>query len=414
LVQEAEQALARNDPEHARELLAQADLAGIDETLAVRFVEAMVQANRLVWRQPETLAWIERRLRGDGTPATRAVLLRGRIEALRSIDTRRCLDLADDALAAAEAVSDESSYAIVLSHAAFAAYRLGEVREAQRFATLAGSRSFRAAAAVIAALRAQMFAATAAAELERALDLSIEVRDRALALGNTAHAAVECNNIAESQLKLGRPLTALEAATRAAELGSRAHFKPVEAFAQVLIGVAMCENGDLNAGISTLRRVDPRTGSPVLRTDLLAALGFWLVEREAEGDAAEALAAAEQATEQARDVGLRHYLTTLQCTVARAHMRLGDAQRARSALEQARAAFDAGDVLSERHLALAQGEILAAGDAIRRTALATARAHLLRDAGARDDALAYCTGVRVHRRLLELTGGVPLDLPRSR
>ena len=63
---------------------------------------------------------------------------------------------------------------------------------------------------------------------------------------------------------------------------------------------------------------------------------------------------------------------------------------------------------------LPDGEILAPGDTTRRTALGSARAHLLRDAGNRDDALAYCTGVRIHRKLLEMTGGVPLDLPRGR
>jgi tetratricopeptide (TPR) repeat protein len=414
LLEEAEAALSGNDPERAAELLAQADRAGVPDEGVARFVDAMVHANRMVWRQTETLAWIEKRLEQAHSPATHATLLRARIEALRSIDTRRALDLADEALAAAEAVGDDVAYAVVLSHAAFAAYRRGEVREAQRFATLAGSRSFKHPAANIAALRARMLAATASGQLEHALDLSLEVRDLALAMGNVAQAAVECNNIAEAQLKMGRPLTALEAATRAAELAARAAFRPAEAFSRVLVGVAMCENGDLATGISQLRRVDTRLGSPVLRTDALAALSFWLVERDAEGDARDALVAAEQAAKQARDVGLRHYLTTLMCTVARAYARLGDEARARAALEQARAAFDAGDVLSERHLAIAMGEVHPPGDATRRTALASARTHLLREAGARDDALAYCTGVRVHRRLLEMTGGVPLDLPRSR
>jgi hypothetical protein len=412
LLEQAEQALGANDPERTRQLLGAADAAGFPEGATARYVDALVQANRLVWRQPETVAWIEARLEQKPTPATRAALERGRLEALRYLDTRRALDLADSALAAADVVGDEVSYATVLACAAFAAYRRGEVREAQRFATLAGSRSFRSPTANLAALRARMYAAVAADQLEHGMDLSIEIRDLALASGDIAQAAIESNNIAEAELKLGRPLMALEAATRAADLAARARFAPAESFARVLTGVAMAEHGDLASAISTLRRVDAH--GPVLRADTLAALSYWLVERDQPGDARDALAAAEAAAEQARQIGLRHYLTTLECTEARAWMRLGDETRARTALEAARASVDAGDALSERHLALAMGEILPPGDAVRRTALGTARAHLLRDAGARDDALAFCTGVRVHRRLLEMTGGVPLDLPRGR
>jgi hypothetical protein len=264
------------------------------------------------------------------------------------------------------------------------------------------------------ALRARMFAATAAGHYEQALDLSLEVRDRTLAMGDLAQAANECNNIAESQLQLGRPLSAIEAATRGAQLAARSGFEAVERFARVLIGVAMAENGQLDAGVSLLRREDVGAGSPVLQTDTQAALSFWMVERDADGDARDALRIAEAAVTRARQVGLHHFLTTLLCTQARAQSRLGDERGARTSLEQARTAFDQADVLSERHLAIAMGEILAPGDVTRRTALGSARAHLLRDAGNRDDPLAYCTGVRIHRRLLEMTGGVPLDLPRGR
>jgi len=43
--------------------------------------------------------------------------------------------------------------------------------------------------------------------------------------------------------------------------------------------------------------------------------------------------------------------------------------------------------------------------------IGAARARILRTASRREDPRAYCTGVRLHRRLLELTGGIPADLP---
>jgi hypothetical protein len=184
----------------------------------------------------------------------------------------------------------------------------------------------------------------------------------------------------------------------------------------VLIAVAMAENGHIDQAVALLRREDIGEGSQVLQTDTQAALSFWMVERDGGSgvDAADALRVSDAAITRARAVGLHHFLTTLLCTRARAQFRLGDERAARHSLEEARAAFDAADVLSERHLAIALGEILAPGDTVRRTALGAARARLLRDAGNRDDALAYCTGVRIHRKLLEMTGGVPLDLPRGR
>jgi hypothetical protein len=43
----------------------------------------------------------------------------------------------------------------------------------------------------------------------------------------------------------------------------------------------------------------------------------------------------------------------------------------------------------------------------------SARTRILRAAARREDPHAFCTHVRVNRRLLELTGGVPSDLPRA-
>jgi tetratricopeptide (TPR) repeat protein len=410
----AEQALAAGQAARARGLLGDVDAVILPEQLVRRFVDVLVQSNRLEGKQAETLAWVEMRLDLPHSELTHALLLRARIECLRSLDTRRALDSADEALAAAEAVGDELSYAVVLAHASFAAYRRAEVREAARFATLASSRSFQGPGATVMALRARMFAATAAGHYEQALDLSLEVRDRTMAMGDLAQAANEGNNIAEAQLQLGRPLSAIEAATQAAQLGERAGHESVERFARVLIGVAMAENGQLDAGVTLLRREDTGVRSAVLQTDTQAALSFWLVERGADGDALESLRVSQAAVARARTVGLNHFLTTLLCTQARAQHRLGDEPGARASLAQARTAFDAADVLSERHLAIALGEILPPNEVARRTSLGTARAHLLRDAGNRDDALAYCTGVRIHRKLLEMTGGVPLDLPRAR
>jgi hypothetical protein len=56
-------------------------------------------------------------------------------------------------------------------------------------------------------------------------------------------------------------------------------------------------------------------------------------------------------------------------------------------------------------------EILGPGDPAGSVALNQARARLLRIAGRRQDPHAYCTMVRLNRRILELSGGVPADLP---
>jgi hypothetical protein len=62
-------------------------------------------------------------------------------------------------------------------------------------------------------------------------------------------------------------------------------------------------------------------------------------------------------------------------------------------------------------LALAAGEVLTPADSQRQVMLSAARARILRTASRREDPRAFCTGVRLHRRLLELTGGIPSDLP---
>jgi hypothetical protein len=63
--------------------------------------------------------------------------------------------------------------------------------------------------------------------------------------------------------------------------------------------------------------------------------------------------------------------------------------------------------------ALAAAEVLPAAEPARQVVLSTARARILRRATRREDPHAFCVNVRLNRRLLELSGGVPPDLPKS-
>jgi hypothetical protein len=89
---------------------------------------------------------------------------------------------------------------------------------------------------------------------------------------------------------------------------------------------------------------------------------------------------------------------------------MGARDEARELLGAARRAVEAADAFSELHLALAVAEVLPESDPARRASVGGARSRILRAAALRDDPVAYCTGVLLHRRLLELTGGVPDDL----
>lgn len=413
MVEAGERALAAGDPETARAFLDKAAEIGVADALVPRLAVALAEANRYLSRHRDTVKWIERRLAAPHEKTTHAVLLRARIAALRQINTRAVLDLAEEALAAAEAVGDMDSYANVLANASFAAYRRGDVRAADRYATLARSRTFPSETAEIDALRAQLFAYTVAGFFEQALATSLEIRRRRLATGDLANAANESNNVAESLLELGRPVEARAEAQRAAELAAQAGHRAVERFARVLIAVATAEAGDLDEGIALLRGAGVDHANAPLGADTAAALSYWLVERNRDGDAAEAVTVAAAAVERAASAGISHLLTRLLATQARAHARLGQGDAARDALARARAAADSADALAEMHLALTMAEVLAESDPARAVALSGARARLLRAAGRRDDPLAFCTAIRLHRRLLELSGGVPTDLPRA-
>jgi hypothetical protein len=411
LIAAGEDALAQGEPEAARGLLEQAGDGPLEAALLVRLVTALAQANRFLSRQRDTVQFIETRL-GDGVidDKTRAWLTRARIAALRQVDTGGVLRDAEAALAAADAVGDLESYAGVLADASFAAYRRGDARAAEHYAGLATARQFPPLAA-IDALRARMFAETAHGELEKALELSREIRRRRLSWGDHANAANESNNIAEALLELGRPAEAKAESIRAAWMASQAGHRAVERYANVLLAVATAEEGLMNDGIDLLRKAGIDDDNLILGCDTAAALAFWLVERNRAGDATEARDLAEKAVERAEQAGVSHRLTTLLAAVARARFRLKDDAGARAALSRAREAADAADQLSERHLALTMAEVLGPGDPAGSVAKSQARARLLRIAGKRQDPHAYCTQVRLNRRILELSGGVPSDLP---
>lgn len=71
------------------------------------------------------------------------------------------------------------------------------------------------------------------------------------------------------------------------------------------------------------------------------------------------------------------------------------------------------ELASQLLLALAVAEVCPADSYRRRVVLNEARTRILRNAQRRDNPQAFCLEVRLNRRLLELSGGVPADLPGS-
>lgn len=411
LLRAGEQALEEGDPERAATLLERA-ASSFPENLLPRLARALNDAYRKTDRHRDSLAFLERQLAIADRPEHVAVLLQVRLAAMRQLDTRAVLDLADEALAAAEAVGDNDCYANVLANAAFAAYRRGDVRAADRFAALAASRPYDTPRAAIDALRARMFAATAGDALEASLGFSRDIRDRLVATGQMAAAANECNNVAEALLRLGLPVEARGEAEKAAAMSAKAGHRSVEQFAKALAGVAACESGDIDGGLALLRQVRVDRNE-IFAADLANVLSFWLVERQNDRDAAEAVEMCGHATDRAAKAGVAHCMTSLLATQARALALLGRKDDARLTVARARSAAYAADAASEQHLALAMAEVFPVGDPARSVSLNAARARLLRGADRRENPLAYCTGVRLHRRLLELSGGVPEDLPQA-
>ncbi len=406
----AEAALARGESEQAFAAAERAAALGVPHAELHRLANAFGLAARFTNRQPVALRWIEGALADASDVVETAKLLAARIAVCRQIDVKRVLTLADEALAAAERASDDDSYATVLGHAAFAAYRTGDARRATMFADAVANRPLSSKLAQYHARRAEMFAATARSEPERSLALSREARDLALDLNMPADAGNESNNLAETLLELGRPKEARDEATVAAELAIRAGHRQVEAFARVLMAVATAETGNVDPALDLLRTVETLAVNPMLAMDGAAAESFWLLERGAAGDVGRARDVALAALDVAERTGARNRLTTLWAQVARSYARLDSADEARAALERARNALDATEPSNEAQLALAFAEVLPVGDPQRRTALTAARNRILRGATKRENPELFCVNVRLHRRLLELSGGVPADL----
>jgi hypothetical protein len=138
---------------------------------------------------------------------------------------------------------------------------------------------------------------------------------------------------------------------------------------------------------------------------------YWLLERGAAGDAARARERAAAGIEFAQRSGTAHRLTALHASLARAQAREANHEAAREQFEHARRGADKVEPAAHSYLALAAAEVLSAGEPPRHVILMAARARILRVASRREDPHAFCVHVRHNRRLLELTGGVPADLP---
>ncbi len=408
LLADGEAALHWGESERAFVALAAAAAAGVGPPELDRLAVAFAQAARFLGRHAEVLAWIESQVAaGKGS---RARLLRARIAVCRHVDVPRVLDLGEEALAAADAEGDQESYGAVLADVAFAAYREGAARRANEHAERAATRTFTDPVGAFFAARARFFAAAVRGDLEEGLRRCEECEARAAALGRIGDAANEANNHAEIQLALGQPERARAAAERGLCLSREAGHRCLEAFSSILACFASAEAGDLDQALAELGHL-PAGCSPIQAVDAAAAQSFWLLERAAEGDAEHAGRVAEDAIGHAERVGVANRLTALCGQVARSLSRRGHGAVARVWLERARLAADRAEPTVELVLALALAEVFPAGDPARGAALASARARILRAAGRRADPHAYCTGVRLHRRLLELSGGVPSDLP---
>ena len=357
------------------------------------------------------LLWIEKSIEAATTPEHRTTLLRARVAVCRQLDLNRVLDLAEEALAAADEIGDEEAYACVLSHAAFAGYRTGDGRTANEYAQRAMGRTFTSRGAHYDAQRAQMFAATARGDLEAALNYAIRGRAIARELGRVADVANESNNLAEFYLTLGCSAEARACANQAAKLARECGHRSVEQFAKVLHAIATAEAGFIDNALEQFDHIEPLDSNRVFAIDMAAAHSYWLLERGAAGDARLAREIAVDAIGTATRAGVSNRLTVLYSNVARGYAREGNQRSARSALEQARQAADRAEPASLLLLAVAVAEVLPVTDPTRKVGLNQARVQILRHAERREDPRAYCIDVRLNRRLLELSGGVPRDLP---
>lgn len=406
-----ERELERGESEAAFATLSRAAELGVGDAALARLAVVLPRAARLACRHAEALPWVERWLaEGANEPGLRARLLHARIALCRQIDLVRVLSLADEALAAATDAAADDIYASLLAHAAFAAYRTGDAHAAGRFASRVGDRATRSPQAELEQRRAAMFAACARGDVEASLAQSLHAQQLAVVLGLTAEAANESNNLAEMLLELGRPDAARAHAERATELARVAGHRQVEAYGSVMAAVSAAESGDVDRGLERLAAAERVWANPIFAVDSAAAEAFWLLERGRAGDVVRAREVAERGVTIAAEAGVANQQTVLWSQIARCREREHGGEAALDALERARCVLDQTEPRSEHHLALALAEVLTVDAPRRRAALNNARSRILRSATRRARPRAFCVNVRLHRRLLELSGGVPSDL----
>jgi tetratricopeptide (TPR) repeat protein len=410
LIAAGEAALGRGEHEAAFELLTQAVRADLAASEVVRLAPLYASAARAVERPQAAIDWIEGQVVSD--LHDRAALLRARISVLRELDPARVLDLAPEALGVAEAAGDHDAVASILAHATWSACRRGDVRKARELAEQAQQRSFPTRTAQYDCARAQAFAATAAGELESALHSITRARAIARELGHSHAVAVESNLLAEAYLELGYPHEAQACAESAEDIARARRHDPLARTAAALVAVATAEAGDLDAALIRLGELGG-VGARNVRIDTAAIHAYWLLERGAAGDARRAGELAGAGLVLGEAAGVESRYTPLCASLARARARLGDDASARAQLERARRMSDRCEPGAQSVLALAAAEVLPGSDPQRKVVLAGARARILRRAARREDPYAFCVNVRLNRRLLELSGGVPSDLPRG-
>jgi hypothetical protein len=411
LIAAGEVALARGEPGQAFELLAEAADHPATGALLHRLASSFAAAARHISRHADVIAWIDKRIDAVTAEEERVPLLVARLGAYRLLDSARALELCDETIAAALAIGDTEAAARAMSHAAFAAYRRGDPRRARAFADRAGSIETKSRAAQFYVLRSRMFAASAAGELETNLELSMKARALARELAMTADVANESNNLAETYLELGCPAEARACAELGAQLAKEVGHVAVHTMASVYAAIARAEAGEIDQALAGLEALRDATG--FAHIDAASAYAYWLLERGASGDSHRAREVAEPALETAIAMGADHRLTGLYACLARALARDGQDPAARIELERARKCADRGDPTAQSMHALAAAEVLPASEPARGVVLSTARARILRRATRREDPHAFCVNVRLNRRLLELSGGVPPDLPKS-
>ncbi|HUQ02383.1 MAG TPA: hypothetical protein VM261_07795 [Kofleriaceae bacterium] len=317
----------------------------------------------------------------------------------------------DDALTEAESAGDDRAVANLLAAGAHAALRRGDARAAHHFGERAAKTRFHNRTAQYDAVRAQGFAATAAGDLEAALNQTIKARVIARDSGRNHDLADQSCTLAALYLALGAPDEARSCADAALMAARIETMHDVEAVAGAWRASADGEAGLLDRAAAALAEIATKDLGVVAQVDVACARAYWLLERGAAGDARTAEGVATAALAAAIRAGVDHRATALHASVARAAARQGDDARAREELERARRSSDRAEPQSLSLLALAASEVLTSADSQRHVMLSAARARILRTASRREDPRSYCTAVRLNRRLLELTGGIPSDLP---